>query len=88
MSYEQMMLYNSICEISFTCVDLNLYLDTHPEDCETVTCYNEYCDKLMELKKQYDECYGPLCNFGYSKSKCPWQWNKSPWPWECKGGAK
>lgn len=86
MSHEQMMLYNTIIEISFTCVDLNLYLDTHPDDKEIIDCYNEFHEKLIKYKREYEECYGPLNNFGYSKSKYPWQWNDDPWPWDNIGG--
>ncbi|MGO0807265.1 spore coat protein CotJB [Clostridioides difficile] len=26
--------------------------------------------------------YGPLTNFGYAPSRCPWQWADQPWPWD------
>jgi spore coat protein JB len=66
----------------FTAVEFNLYLDTHPRDERALRAYNKTVDKLHELKKEYEEHYGPLTNFGYSNSDYPWRWVEEPWPWE------
>lgn len=66
----------------FTAVDLNLYLDTHPDDRKALNDYNETVSKLAELKQQYEKKYGPLTNFGYVSSEYPWRWVEEPWPWE------
>ena len=31
-----------IQELSFACVDLNLYLDNHPDDANAVSMYNSF----------------------------------------------
>lgn len=60
-----------IQELSFACVDLNLYLDTHPDDANAVNMYNSFSKQLNEAIRNYECKYGPLTNFGYGKSGCP-----------------
>lgn len=75
------MLINLMAE-EFTAIEFNLYLDTHPDDKKALADYNETVKKLMDLKAQYEKKYGPLTNFGYATSECPWQWVDEPWPWQ------
>ena len=86
MTHEQTMAYDALCAVGFACLDLNLYLNTHPEDKSALESFNEYSKQFMTLRDDYQKKYGPLNNFGYSQSKYPWEWNKSPWPWEYEGG--
>ena len=60
----------AMCE--FTCIDLNLYLDTHPNDAAALSDYNFYAEQLAQLKDLYVENYGPLENFGNSLSYGSW----------------
>ena len=71
-----------IQEIEFACVELNLYLDTHPTDQRALMDYNAYTCQLIMLKRQYESMYGPMTNFGTAQSQYPWQWINDPWPWE------
>ena len=75
-------LLKKIQEIEFVCLDMNLYLDTHPDDRNAVAAYNSFANQLAQLKCTYETYYGPLLNFGFSPSKYPWQWIEEPWPWE------
>ena len=65
-----------IDQVSFAVVEMNLYIDTHPED--------------EEALKQYAEQYDPLtidtANDRMSRS---FEWVMQPWPWEVnrKGGC-
>lgn len=68
--------------IEFTLVELNLYLDTHPNDRQALNDYNNAVRQLYTLKRNYEARYGPLANFGSAPSKYPWQWIEEPWPWE------
>lgn len=69
-------------ELCFACLDMNLYLDTHPEDQKAVSTFNSLSKQFMQAKCAYESKYGPLTNFGYSTSNCPWQWVCQPWPWD------
>ena len=73
-----------IQELTFACVDLNLYLDNHPDDAAAINMYNSFSKQLNEAMRSYECKYGPLTNFGYGKSNCPWHWVEDPWPWENK----
>ena len=80
---EQMMKLRKIQEIQFVASELNLYLDTHPCDSEALNDFNCAVDMLRKYKKEYEEKYGPLLNFGMGGySEEPWQWVEDPWPWQ------
>lgn len=66
----------------FTAVELNLFLDTHPDDRKALNDYNQTAARLAQLKVQYEQRYGPLTNFGESPSENAWRWVDEPWPWE------
>lgn len=64
-------------------VELNLYLNTHPYDEEALTARNAYIKKYVEMKDQYNRCFGMLNNEA-DESSYPWKWIEEPWPWECE----
>lgn len=82
MSSDRKSLLIAIMAEEFTAVELNLYLDTHPDDKKALADYNETVRKLADLKTEYERQYGPLTNFGYAPANLPWQWVDEPWPWE------
>lgn len=82
MTREQLMLLRKIQELQFKAIELNLYLDTHPDEKEPLLEYNRVSHELNNLMKTYESRYGPLMAFGQSPSQYPWQWIESPWPWE------
>jgi len=77
-------LLKRIQELEFAAVDLNLYLDNHPENQQALIDYNKITEELKKLKKMYEAQYGPLTNYGYAPSQYPWAWVNDPWPWEVK----
>ena len=76
-----LMLYE-IMKYDFVLVDLQLYLDNHPNCTAALEDFNEFSHISKELKERYHEMYGPLMNFGCMDSEIPWQWINDPWPWE------
>ncbi|GEB76171.1 spore coat protein CotJB [Sporolactobacillus inulinus] len=68
--------------IDFTLVELNLYLDTHPNDLEALKQFNSAVKKSAEIRESFEARYGPLQNFGHSLSAYPWKWKDTPWPWQ------
>ena len=82
MSPEQLALLQEIQALEFTCVDLNLYLDTHPTDPNALADYNTTVQQLAVRKAEYAQAYGPFMGFG-QETVCPsWTWICEPWPWE------
>ena len=79
---EQFLLLRTVQELEFTAIDLNLYLDTHPEDQQALAHYNAVTQQLQAARAQYEQCYGPLVAAGYGCSGYPWKWIEDPWPWE------
>lgn len=72
---------NDLMAMDFALVELGLYLDTHPGDTDAIDMFNAYFNMYLELKRRYEELYGPIT----SKSHIPgkyYDWIKSPWPWD------
>ena len=74
-------LMNKISEVQFVCIELNLYLDTHPGDAAAREDYYSYSRLLRELVTRYEAEYGPLLGFGNSPTNAGC-WVCSDWPWE------
>ena len=74
-------LMQQIAECEFILIDINLFLNTHPEDSRALDDYNCYAEQLAVLKDMYVKQYGPLENFGNSVSKGSWKWVRSDFPW-------
>lgn len=82
MSKEYHRLLCKLQEIQFGLVELQLYLDTHPEDHRAVAQYNMLAERHQLLKAEYEAHYGPIAQYGWSKSPREWVWTSQPWPWE------
>ena len=73
-----------LCEImkyDFSADELNLFLDTHPNDLKALEMRAAIVDKLNKLKTIYANKYGPL-TADYVTNIEKWSWIDSPWPWE------
>ncbi|QVK19652.1 spore coat protein CotJB [Mycoplasmatota bacterium] len=78
-------LNKKIQELSFSAVDLNLFLNTHPNDPQALKDYSYVSKSLQQLRQLYNEKYGPFFNFGESPfSGNYWNWvaEDDKWPWE------
>lgn len=75
-------LLEEIQAIDFVLVELTLYLDTHPDDYISIQQFNHCAKQSKLLKKQYEQQYGPLLQYGGSYSAYPWNWGDAPWPWQ------
>lgn len=77
--YEMML---RIMELEFICVELNLFLDTHPQDERALADFIAASEALMEAKHEFEAAYYPLLNFGFGRVADGWNWICDPWPWE------
>ncbi|KAF6577023.1 cotJB protein [Paenibacillus polymyxa] len=68
--------------VDFVLVELNLYLNTHPDDLQAIEQFNKLTQERTAIANEYQMLYGPLQNFGRAYSKYPWEWSQSPWPWQ------
>ncbi len=68
--------------VDFAVIELNEFLDTHPECQEALEYFNYYNQLKNNALEEYAKLYGPLtirdaCNCGNE-----WKWVTQPWPWE------
>ena len=75
-----------VMEYAFAIVDLNLYLDIHPEDQEAYRLYQSYIDEGRKAEREYIEAYGPLVVTNANTSS--YEWVNNPWPWDSMGGNR
>jgi spore coat protein JB len=76
-----------IQELTFRTIDLNLYLDMHPNNMEMFKEFKNVNNDLKKYKEIYEKNYGPLCmndTLFYNDYK----WVNDPWPWMNEGGNK
>ena len=71
--------------LDFMRVELNLYLDTHPDDVNAINLFAQNQIALNEAKRRYEERFGPLVVFNATSTATPWSWTQG-WPWE--GGRR
>ena len=72
-----------IDETEFAVIDLNLFLDTHPDCAQALELFAKLAATLKSLKSDYQARYGPLYAYE-SKNDTPFQWVEPgrKWPWE------
>ncbi|MDR2939768.1 MAG: spore coat protein CotJB [Clostridiales bacterium] len=73
------MLLKKIMELDFMSIDLQLYLDTHPNDIRVLKKYNEVVEESNMLKKEYEKEFGPLVSFRNTQDAAE-KWSDEPWP--------
>ena len=83
MGKEKMM--QRVREAAFALIDIGLYLDSHPNDENAMDYYNRYQQINREVRREYEQMYGPLTSNGVDTSD-GWTWVRDPWPWE--GGCR
>ena len=74
-------LLQRVRETEFALVDIGLYLDTHPRDEKAMDYYNKYQQINKELRREYENNFGPLTSNGVDTND-GWTWVRDPWPWE------
>ena len=74
-------LAEQISALKFVKVELELYLDTHP-NCQTaLEYYQKTLAELDRLIERYENEHGPLTCAGV-RSTDEWTWINGPWPWQ------
>lgn len=69
-------------QYKFALTELDLYLDTNPNDIEMINLYNQYLNIEKQMSDKYESMYGPLTLNSNYLNKNNWTWKNSPWPWE------
>lgn len=79
MSCQQLL--KKISELEFAITELNLYLDTHPENAEALEMLTKLSASLKSIKYDYDAKCPPLCVTDVSNN-VPFEWVQGKWPWQ------
>ena len=74
-------LMQDITALTFALVEVNLFLDSHPEDSEALAYFRRVREELRDLTGVYENAHGPLTVMG-ATAKGSWDWVATPWPWE------
>ena len=79
----QSKLLNSIREVCFAIVELNLFLDTHPNNMEALALFKKLCANKEVLENEYKMKYGPLkvCDVS-DNTPFSWASEENKWPWQ------
>ena len=83
MNKEREALLKQLTILDFTSTDLQLYLNTHPQDSEALEMYNDCTENAFNVRKTYEQQYGPLMGFR-SEGQTDWTWFNEPWPWQAE----
>lgn len=67
--------------IDFVSDELELYLDTHPEDGEAFALYQTMLALRDEARRRYVRVCGPICQSDMLSAPS-YTWLSGPWPWE------
>lgn len=79
---EQVRMLHKIDVISFICIEMQLYLDTHPYEEDAIAYFNRNMQMLNQLKREYSRMYTPLTLSYADTDSQKWKWVLDPMPWE------
>ena len=74
-------LFLDIGIVSFTLLELAMFLDTHPNDRTAMEYFNHYVKIKNQLEREFSMKYYPL-NLSMAESNKEWRWGMAPLPWE------
>lgn len=72
-----------VMAMDFAVYEVELYLDTHPEDMRAMEARKQYKLRRAELAAEYEKKYGPYAvtaNDVVTTNR--WTWVDNPWPWD------
>lgn len=67
--------------IDFAIKELNLYLDTHPDDSDAFVTLKGLIELSKEGREKYVKLYGPI-SLRDLENCSTYTWIEGPWPWE------
>ena len=60
--------------------ELQIFLDTHPNNTEAINKLDALKEKNKKLVEEYENKYTPICEPINKNNR--FSWISSPWPWE------
>ena len=78
----RMAMAHRIKAYDFAIIEMNLYLDTHPDDEQGVCLFKMYQEKRCQLIETYEHHFGPYINTVNDVQGNRFDWIRDPWPWD------
>ncbi len=75
---ERDILIRKLSAVDFAAHELQIYLDTHPDDSSAGDALDKYEKQALQLRQDFESRFGPLSP-GSDGSR--WAWISDPWPW-------
>ena len=75
---EREKLMRKLSAVDFAAHELQIYLDTHPDDSSAAQALSQYDSQALLFRQDYENRFGPLTP-GSNGSR--WAWIADPWPW-------
>ena len=79
--------YLDLSRIAFAMHEVNLYLDTHPEDRMMIQLFNDYRKMYVDMEEKYERQYGPITTCSDAMQGNPFSWVEKSFPWEVNGNV-
>lgn len=80
---EKSKMHRKICELSFAIDELELFLDTHPDNIKAIGLLTEFRKRYNDAVTAYESQYGPYIVTSDDVNPTDrWSWIDSPWPWD------
>lgn len=78
-----------IAAMDFAILEMEIFLDTHPNDMRALKVREQYQAKRRELVDQYERTFGPyVVTTDDVENTTHWTWIDDPWPWDYTGEMK
>ncbi len=81
-------LFERIRAYQFALYDIELFLDSHPNDTQAMQLRGHYMTKLRQLKDAYEQHYGTLVITKNDVEESWRDWVNDPWPWDNTKGVR
>ncbi len=79
---EKMRWLRKIHAYDFALVELQLYLDTHPDDMDALKARKMYTARRKQMVTEYETRFGKYIVTADDVGNDYWDWVKDPWPWD------
>lgn len=74
-------LLKRLTTLDFLAVDLQLFLNTHPDDKEAIAKYNSVIKEADSIRAILEKTDGPIYSFRSFSNDNKFNWVNEPWPW-------
>ncbi|MBQ7288459.1 MAG: spore coat protein CotJB [Clostridia bacterium] len=74
-------LLRELSAVQFAAWELQIYLDTHPQDRQALQAMQKYQRETEKLAREFEERFGPI-TASDTLDDMSFTWINNPWPWE------